>query len=44
MALKSLTQASAFFTPIADGVIEDAARGEGSKMLSEAFQAACGDW
>jgi len=63
LALKSLTQASAFFTPladpehpftsealkasielgqqaIADGVIEDAARREGSKMLSEAFQAA----
>ena len=63
LALKSLTQASAFFTPladpehpftsealkasielgqqaIADGVIEEAARREGSKMLSEAFQAA----
>ena len=63
LALKSLTQASAFFTPLADpehpfttealkasielgqqaigdGVIEDAARREGSKLLSEAFQAA----
>jgi predicted unusual protein kinase regulating ubiquinone biosynthesis (AarF/ABC1/UbiB family) len=63
LALKSLTQASAFFTPLADpehpfttealkasielgqqaiedGVIEGAARREGSRLLSEAFQAA----
>ncbi len=63
LALKSLTQASAFFTPLADpehpfttealkasielgqqaiedGAIEAAARREGSRLLSEAFQAA----
>jgi ubiquinone biosynthesis protein len=63
LALKSLTQASAFFTPLADpehpfttealkasielgqqaiedGAIESAARREGSRLLSEAFQAA----
>jgi ubiquinone biosynthesis protein len=63
LALKSLTQASAFFTPLADaehpftaealkasielgqqaiedGAIENAARREGSRLLSEAFQAA----
>ncbi|MEO8107443.1 MAG: AarF/UbiB family protein [Actinomycetes bacterium] len=63
LALKSLTQSSAFFTPLSspdhlftnealkasielgqqaieDGVVEEAARREGSKLLSEAFQAA----